>query len=73
MRKDAGFAVSDRIRIAISGTEELETAVRAHKEWIASEVLALDMKVGDTTGKFHAAQSVDIDGQPASIALERAV
>jgi len=73
MRKDAGFAVSDRIRLAVSGTEELEQAVRAHKEWIANEVLALDITVGDTTGKFHAAQSVDIDGQPASIALERAV
>jgi isoleucyl-tRNA synthetase len=73
MRKDAGFAVSDRIRLAVSGTEELEQAVHAHKEWIANEVLALDMTVGDTTGKFHAAQLVDIDGQPASIALERAV
>jgi len=73
MRKDAGFAVSDRIRLAVSGTEELEQAVHAHKEWIANEVLALDMTVGDTTGKLHAAQSVDIDSQPASIALERAV
>ncbi|HUQ47454.1 MAG TPA: isoleucine--tRNA ligase [Gemmatimonadaceae bacterium] len=72
MRKDAGFAVSDRIRLAVSGTEEMEQAVHAHKEWIANEVLALDITVGDTTGKFHAAQSVDIDGQPASIALERA-
>ncbi len=73
MRKDSGFAVSDRIRLMVSGTEELEQAIRAHSEWIANEVLALDMTVGDTTGKFHAAQSVDIDGQPASIALERAV
>ena len=73
MRKDSGFAVSDRIRLAVSGTEELEQAVRAHKEWIANEVLALDMTVGDTAGKFNAAQSVDIDGQPASVALERAV
>ncbi len=73
MRKDAGFAVSDRIMLAVSGTEELERAVKTHEEWIANEVLALDMTVGDTNEKLHAAQSVDIDGQPASIALERAV
>jgi len=73
LRKDSGFAVSDRIRLAVSGTEELENAVLTHKEWIANEVLALDMTVGDTTGQFHAVHAVDIDGQPASIALERAV
>ncbi|MEO5904027.1 MAG: DUF5915 domain-containing protein, partial [Gemmatimonadaceae bacterium] len=64
---------SDRIRLAVTGTEELENAIRTHKEWIANEVLALDMTVGDTTGQFHAVHAVDIDGQPASVALERAV
>ncbi len=73
LRKDSGLAVSDRIRLAVSGTEELGNAVLTHKEWIANEVLALDMTVGDTTGQFHAVHAVDIDGQPASIALERAV
>ena len=71
MRKESGFAVSDRIRLEVSGTEELEEAVRAHVEWIANEVLASDITVGEKTGKFHAAQSVDIDGLPVSIALER--
>jgi len=73
MRKDAGLAVSDRIVLAISGTAELEEAVRAHKARIADEVLAREITVGDDASKFNAAQSVDIDGQPASIALERAV
>ena len=73
MRKDAGFAVSDRITVAIAGTEELEEAVRAHSGRIAEEVLALVITVGDDAGKFNAAQSVDLDGQPARIAIERAV
>jgi isoleucyl-tRNA synthetase len=72
MRKDSGFAVSDRILLAVSGSDELEAAIRAHSEWIANEVLALDIKVAGWTEKIHAAQSVDIDGQPASIAIERA-
>jgi hypothetical protein len=73
MRKDAGLAVSDRIVLAISGSAELDEAVRAHKARIADEVLAREITVGDDASKFNAAQSVDIDGQPASIALERAV
>jgi isoleucyl-tRNA synthetase len=71
MRKDAGLAVSDRIALAVSGTPELEEAVRTHQDRIADEVLAVRISVGDD-GKINAAQSVDIDGHPASIAFERA-
>ncbi|MDO8502447.1 MAG: isoleucine--tRNA ligase [Gemmatimonadaceae bacterium] len=73
MRKDAGLAVSDRIVLAVKGSAELEEAVRAHESRIAEEVLAREITVGDDARKFNAAQSVDIDGHPASIALERAV
>lgn len=73
MRKDAGLAVSDRIVLGLSGMAELEEAVRAHKAWIAEEVLAREITVGDDALKFNAMQAVDIDGQPASIALKRAV
>jgi isoleucyl-tRNA synthetase len=73
MRKDAGLAVSDRIVLSVSGSEQLQEAVRAHKAWIADEVLAREITIGDDALKFNARQSVDIDGQPASIALERAV
>jgi isoleucyl-tRNA synthetase len=72
-RKDSGLAVSDRIHLTVSGSEELEAAVREHEAWIAEEVLALRITVGPDAQKSNAAQSVDIDGHPASIALERAV
>lgn len=73
MRKEAGLAVSDRIWLWVSGTEELEAAVTAHRERIAADVLARGITVGDDATKLNAGQAVDIDGQPASIALERAV
>ncbi|HVF40898.1 MAG TPA: isoleucine--tRNA ligase [Gemmatimonadaceae bacterium] len=73
MRKEAGLAVSDRIVLAIAGSEELENAARAHSGRIAEEVLARDVTIGDNAKEFHAEQSVDIDGQPARIAIERAV
>ena len=72
MRKDSGFAVSDRIVLSISGSEELESAVRAHEARIAEEVLALRITIGTDAENSNAAQSVDIDGLPASIAIERA-
>jgi isoleucyl-tRNA synthetase len=73
MRKESGFAVSDRIVLSLKGSEEIEAAGRAHHAWIAEEVLAVRISVGHDAENSNAAQSVDIDGQPASIALERAV
>jgi isoleucyl-tRNA synthetase len=72
MRKDAGFAVSDRIVLAISGSGEIQAAAHAHQAWIAGEVLAVEIAIGKELYS-NAAQSVDLDGQPASIAIERVV
>ena len=72
MRKEAGLAVSDRISLSIAGPAEIVEVVQSHRDWIAEEVLAREVNVGE--GKpHHAAQSVDIDGQAVSIAFERAV
>ncbi len=73
MRKESGFAVSDRISVAIAGHDELEEAVRTHSARIADEVLAREITVGDDAGKFNAMAAADIDGREARIALERAV
>lgn len=73
MRKEAGLVVSDRILLFVSGTAELENAVRTHQSRIADEVLARDITIGDDATTIHAAQTVDIDGCPARIAIERVV
>jgi isoleucyl-tRNA synthetase len=73
MRKDTGLAVSDRIIVAVAGWDELDAAVRAHHAWIAEEVLAREITVGDDAGKFNAVDPIDIDGREARIAIERAV
>ena len=73
LRKELGLAVSDRIDLAVGGTEELEEAVRAQSEWINGEVLAVRLSVGGDSDKFNAAHQVDIDGHPARIAIQRAV
>ncbi|MEW5917874.1 MAG: DUF5915 domain-containing protein, partial [Gemmatimonadota bacterium] len=70
LRKAAGFAVSDRIRLWLWGAAELEAAARAHQEWIAGEVLARAMHVGQNGSISDAAtHTVEIDGQTVTVAF----
>jgi isoleucyl-tRNA synthetase len=72
MRKEAAFAVSDRIRLHVAGDPDVEEAVREHREWIAGEVLARSVDVGgEPPGAHHAAQSADLDGLAARVAITR--
>jgi isoleucyl-tRNA synthetase len=73
MRKEAGLALSDRIVLWIAGPAEILQSLRAHTDWIAAEVLAVKIHIGEGVEPHHALQSLDIGGQPVSIALERAV
>ncbi len=62
-RKEAGLAVSDRIRLVLVADPAVEAAARAHRDWIAREVLAREVTVGgpraplpaDTLGGEHPA------------------
>jgi isoleucyl-tRNA synthetase len=72
MRKEAGFAVSDRIHLQVTGNEELENAMRKFVEYVAGEVLAIDVAIGGPIeGSPDAVQAVELDGLPARIALTR--
>ncbi len=50
LRKEAGLVVSDRIRLAVRGPAEVEAAARAHRGYIAGEVLAAAFHVGAEGG-----------------------
>ena len=39
-RKQAALDVSDRISLCITGSEEIEAAIEAHRDWIMAETLA---------------------------------
>jgi isoleucyl-tRNA synthetase len=60
MRKEAGFAVSDRIVLWVAGPSEIEAAVQLHKTDCLDEVLARELEVGNRKESHHAVQSVDI-------------
>ena len=74
LRKEAGYAVSDRIRLALAGPMEVQEALRAHTAWIAQEVLARECIIGDAlpeTSAWPATAEVDLDGPVARIALTK--
>jgi len=57
-RRDAGLAVSDRIRLTIGADGAVADAVRAHAGFVAAETLAVSLDV-------RPAGEVDADLQPA--------
>ena len=74
MRKDAGLAVSDRIRLSIAGDVDVLDAAREHGEWIADEVLATRVDVGNegAASEYTLARlAVDLDGIHADLALTK--
>ena len=67
------FAVSDRITLFMGGGAEIQEAAKAFQKWIADEVLAVKVVIGDRIEGTHATQTFDLDGQNVEVALERVV
>ena len=72
LRKELGFAVSDRITVALEGPAEVEEAARLHKQWIMDEVLAREFAIGGALDLTNpAVRTLDLDGIEARVALNR--
>ena len=72
MRKEAGLAVSDRIVLAVSGSDDIRDVIDFHGEWIASEVLATELVFAEElTGRYDAMQELDLDGVVVRVAFSR--
>ena len=71
LRKQAGFAVDDRIHIQHASTTELAAAIEAQREFIASETLARSLdSVESPTGQATA--DYEFEGQRVRLGLSRA-
>ncbi|MBI3790000.1 MAG: isoleucine--tRNA ligase [Gemmatimonadetes bacterium] len=71
LRKEQGLAVSDRVRLLLSGPEEVEAAARAHETTIAEQVLAVAFKIGGFPNDHPAARTLDLDGVEVRVALSK--
>ena len=72
LRKDAGLEISDRIRLAVSGDEDVRRAADLFSDTLKSETLALELSVvpaGSEEWSHH--RDEDLDGRPAWIGLEK--
>jgi len=72
LRRDAGFEVSDRIRLGIFGSEAVQRAAGAHEGFITGETLALEYEIGadPDEGRFEVVREVEIDDETISIGLK---
>ena len=69
MRKEADFQVTDKIVLSCKGNEKIEKILEDHKEEIQSEVLALRIQTGETTGYV---KDWNINGEEVTLGVERA-
>ena len=71
MRKDAGLDVADRICVDVEGESELEKAIVQHRDYIASETLALDLKTGKLPAQATLQQEWQVNNLAGTIAITR--
>ena len=71
LRKELGFAVSDRITLFVGAGAEIQEAVKAFQRWIADEVLAVRVSIEDKIDDTYATHTFALDGQSVQVALEK--
>jgi isoleucyl-tRNA synthetase len=69
MRKDAGFEVTDRIRITFRSGGRLNRAIAALTPYIMSETLAVD--IAETSAPSGHSAEAEINGERCLIGIER--
>ena len=70
MRKDADLEVADRIRLWVSGDDEVLQAVRAYLDYVSNETLATDIVVGQQPASALTSRASDVNGHEITIALD---
>ncbi|HEV2290526.1 MAG TPA: DUF5915 domain-containing protein, partial [Gemmatimonadales bacterium] len=71
LRRDAGFAYTDRIVLAVSGAEPVLAAARDHEAFLRSETLARQLDVGARLERPDLEQVVELDGHAVTVGLRR--
>ena len=71
MRKEAGYEYTTRIRLWVTGDEQVQRAVAAHTGFIRDETLARELEVGTRGTTPDLEQQVDLDGVSAVLGIQR--
>ncbi len=68
MRKDSGFEVMDHITVSLTGNDKLAELVKKNAEQISKDVLAEDIKYGETAQN---SKEWDINGEKVTIGVTK--
>jgi isoleucyl-tRNA synthetase len=71
LRKEVGLELSDRISVALAAPAAVAYAVSQHRAWIAGEVLAQQLEVGDAVTGAGQPHELEIDGTPVTAWMAR--
>lgn len=71
LRKDAGFAISDRIDLGVEGPVPVLEAVRAHRDFIMTETLTRRLETGLAVAEAGHRQTVDIEDHQVALSVRR--
>jgi isoleucyl-tRNA synthetase len=69
-RRDAGLDVADRIRLTLEAGPEVTAAVRAHRDFLAQETLAVSVEFGPVGERGFTGEAGD--GEPVRALVDRA-
>jgi isoleucyl-tRNA synthetase len=69
-RKGMGLEVTDRIRLEVTTDQDVVKAVELHAERIKTETLAVDLATAVTDESTEGAETIDLNGHPATIRIE---
>jgi isoleucyl-tRNA synthetase len=74
LRKSAGLEISDRIRVAVRAPVGLAERLGPHRDWLASETLAVALELGESADLADAtvSEEMTLDGGTVTLALRRA-
>ncbi|HEU0014040.1 MAG TPA: isoleucine--tRNA ligase [Longimicrobium sp.] len=74
LRKESGLEVTDRIRLGVFGDGEILDVARGYGDYVAGEVLAVELEVGSVTDfeGYETTREVDLEGVTGMVAIARA-
>jgi isoleucyl-tRNA synthetase len=72
MRKEAGFAVEERITVAVTAPDELCRDLAAHADYLKAETLAVELDLRPAPDFVPELERTwDIDGRSVGIGIRR--
>jgi isoleucyl-tRNA synthetase len=71
MRRDLGLEVTDRIVLEVSGGPEVQAALHSHRDWIAEQVLAIEIGWVEETDTDGWRRTKLADGPSLSMRIRR--